>query len=295
MEPIWQWGLALIRALQSVHGPVLDTVFRAITFLGNEEFYLVVLPMVYWCIDTRTGARLFLVFVPSSFLNALLKGVFCQPRPFVLDPSVQLAEAEGYCLPSGHSQGAVVLWGTLAATLRKRWLWALAAVLSLMIGFSRVYLGVHFPHSVLVGWAIGAVIVALYVLLDRPVSDWLSRAQIGVQLALAIAVPLVLVLLVPTPDSAVSLGALMGAAVGLALARRWVRFSVSGPWWQRVLRFLVGALGLALLYAGLKAVFPLDGEPLYFAMRTLRYALVGLWGTFIAPMLFILIRLARRA
>jgi len=295
MDSIWQWGLEFIRAIQSVHGPVLDTAFRAITFLGDEEFYLLILPLVYWCIDTRAGARLFLVFLPSSFLNALLKGVFCHPRPFVLDPSVQLAEAEGYCLPSGHAQGSVVLWGALAATLRKRWLWILATVLSLLIGFSRIFLGVHFPHSVLAGWSIGVVIVALYVLLERPISAFLLRAQLGAQLALAIVVPLLLLLLIPTPDSAVSLGALMGASVGLALAQRWARFSADGAWWQRVVRFLVGVLGVAALYVGLKAMFPSEGEALYFGLRTVRYSLVGLWGAFVAPWLFLRLRLARPA
>jgi hypothetical protein len=60
-------------------------------------------------------------------------------------------------------------------------------------------------------------------------------------------------------------------------------------------RFIVGALGIVGLYVGLKMVFPAEGEPLYFAMRTARYALVGLWGTLVAPRLFLLLRLARPA
>src|SRR4030042_986686 len=58
MEAIWQWGLDVIHTVQSVHGPVLDTIFKAITFLGEEDFFLILLPLVLWCVDFAFGARL---------------------------------------------------------------------------------------------------------------------------------------------------------------------------------------------------------------------------------------------
>ena len=295
MELIWQWGLEVIRAVQTMGGPALDAIFEAITFLGNEEFYLILLPLVLWCVDGRAAVRLFLVFVPSAYLNAALKDLFCHPRPFVMDPTVQRSAAEGYCTPSGHSQGAVVVWGTLAAYFRERWLWVVAVALSLLIGFSRVYLGVHFPHSVLAGWAIGAGIVALYVWLERPISAWLSEARRAAQLAIAIVLPLGLLALHPTPDTAVTMGSLMGAGAGVALARRWVRYGTGGPFWRRGLRFLIGVAGVILLYVGLKVVFPGEGEAMYFALRTIRYAMVGLWSTLGAPWLFVRLGVAPRS
>ena len=85
---------------------------------------------------------------------------------------------------------------------------------------------------------------------------------------------------------------LLGVGVGLALSQRVAPFSVAGPWWQRVLRFLAGAVGLIALYFGLSLVFPGEGEPLYFVLRFVRYALVGLWATLGAPWLFLRLRLA---
>jgi undecaprenyl-diphosphatase len=295
MDAVWEWGLGVIYLVQSARGPALDAFFKAITFLGDEEFYLLLLPLILWCVDVGAGVRLFLVVMSSAYLNALLKDLMGHPRPFLFDPSVQVISAEGYCTPSGHAQSAVVIWGTLAATFRRRWLWILAAVLSLLIGFSRVYLGVHFPHSVLAGWAIGAIIVALYVLLESPVSAWLGRANLSTQLALALGVPLGALLLHPTPGTAVVMGAVMGAGAGMALQTRWVGFSAGGPWWQRVLRFAVGLVGVILVYVGLRLVFPAEGEPMYFAFRTIRYAMVGLWSTLGAPWLFRALKLASPA
>ncbi|MGH2425414.1 MAG: hypothetical protein ACRDF1_03900 [bacterium] len=62
MESLWQWGIALIVAVQSTGGERLDAVFRAISFLGDEQFYLVFFPLLLWCVDARLGFRLAVIF-----------------------------------------------------------------------------------------------------------------------------------------------------------------------------------------------------------------------------------------
>ena len=294
MEATWQWGLDFIRTVQLVHGPVLDAIFKAVTFLGEEEFFMLLLPLVIWCVDFAGGVRLGFAFLLSPYVNAVLKDWFADPRPFELDPAVKRHDTgvEGYGLPSGHSQNAVVLWGTIAAGFRKRWLWIVAILLMVLIGFSRIYLGVHFPTDVLGGWAVGAIFLAVYLALQPRVEAWLKGTSMAVQLALAVAVPLVLLLLYPVGDIVISMAALMGMGAGLVLSGRWVSFSAGGPLWQRAARFVVGVVGLLVLYLGLKLVFPGEGEPLYVAMRIVRYALVGLWVVLGAPWLFLRLRLA---
>lgn len=291
MEAIWQWGIDLIHTIQLVHGPTLDAIFKAITFLGEEEFFLILLPLMFWCVDFAVGARLAFVFLLSAYANTGLKDLFAHPRPFELDPTVKLHDAEGYGLPSGHSQSAVVVWGTIAVWFRKTWLWAVAVLLMVLIGFSRVYLGVHFPTDVLGGWAVGAVFLAACLALEPRFTAWLKRTSLTVQLALAVVVPLALLLLHPTKDTGSSMAVLMGMGVGVALSRRIAPFSADGPLWQRIVRLLVGLIVLLILYLGLKLVFPAEGEPLYFIMRTVRYALVGLWTALGAPWLFRKLRL----
>ncbi len=292
MDAIWQWGIDLIHTVQLVHGPALDAIFKAITFLGEEEFFLLLLPLMFWCVDFAVGVRLAFAFLLSSYVNSGLKDLFAHPRPFELDPTVKLHEASGYGLPSGHSQSAVVVWGTIAAGFRKTWLWVVAILLMVLIGFSRIYLGVHFPTDVLGGWTVGVLFLAAYLGLQPRVEAWLKKAGLGAQLALAVIVPLALLLLHPTKDAASPMAALMGMGMGFALLMRITSFSAAGPAWQVAVRFLVGMVGMSVLYFGLSAVFPHEGQPLYFALRFVRYALVGLWAGLGAPWLFLKLRLA---
>ncbi len=292
MDAIWQWGLGLIHTIQLVHGPALDAFFKAITFLGEEEFFLILLPLVVWCVDFAVGARLAFAFLLSSYVNTGLKDIFAHPRPFELDPTVKLHEASGYGLPSGHSQSAVVVWGVIAAGFRQTWLWVTAILLMALIGFSRIYLGVHFPTDVLSGWTAGAVFLAAYVALQPRVEAWLKTASLGVQLTLAVVVPLGLLLLHPTKGAASPMAVLMGMSVGFALLKRITSFSAAGSAWQIVARFLVGMVGIGVIYLGLSAIFPHEGERLYFVLRFVRYGLVGLWAGLGAPWLFRRLRLA---
>ena len=292
MDAIWQWGIDLIHTIQLVHGPALDALFKAITFMGEEEFFLLLIPLFFWCVDFASGARLAFVFLLSAYANAGLKDIFAHPRPFELDPTVELHEADGFGLPSGHSQSAVVVWGTIATEFRKTWLWVVAILLMVLIGFSRIYLGVHFPTDVLGGWAVGAVVLAIYVAVGPRIEAWLKEASLAWQLAVSVVVPLALLLLHSTKDTASPTAVLMGMGVGAALTRKVAPFSADGPLWQRAVRFLVGMVGIGLFYFGLSAVFPSEGEQFYFVLRIVRYALVGLWAGLGAPWLFLRLRLA---
>jgi membrane-associated phospholipid phosphatase len=164
-------GLECIRWLQGFRSPVLDLAMRGFSALGNESFFLLLFPFLYWCLDSRLGLRVSVVYFLSGWLNHALKQALAQPRPMDLAAGINLVEQSGYGLPSGHAQGAVVLWGLLALEAVRRgaparsggasrWVWAPAALLMLGIGLSRVYLGVHFPTDVLAGWAVGAVVLA---------------------------------------------------------------------------------------------------------------------------------------
>jgi membrane-associated phospholipid phosphatase len=295
MEAIWQWGINLIISIQQIHGPLLDNIFRGITFTGEEQFYLVLFPLILWCIDYSFGAVLTIFFLLSNSLNIILKDLFQHPRPFDLNPGLNLSQAAGYGMPSGHAQLAVTVWGAIAIRVHKAWFWIVAIAIILLIGFSRIYLGVHFPTDVFAGWIIGAILLVIYVVARHPLEKWLSGLNMWLQLLLTVGVTVVLLLIDRSTDALTSSGTLFGAAVGLVFARRYVSFSVSGPWWQRIVRFLIGIIILFGLYLGLKAVFPPDGTASGATFRFLRYVLLGAWLVLGAPWLFRLMRLAPAA
>ncbi len=284
------WGVEVILWLQRF-SPELDGVGRAVTFLGDTEFFLLLLPLVYWVVDRQVGMRLAILFLLSAFVNVLAKEFAGQPRPFAYDPRVeQLVDAGPYGIPSGHTQSAVVVWGWLAISFRRRWLWALAAALMVLVPVSRMYLGVHFPTDLVGGYALGAVVLVAFVRWWPEVEGWLCRLTLAARLALVTAVPLVAVLIRTSEDGVATGGALLGMSVGFVLERELVGFGAGGDLWRRALRLAPGFAVLVALWAGLRVAFA--GLSPVLALRLVRYTLVGLWGAVGAPWLFVVMRLA---
>lgn len=287
MEALLRWGITAIQAVQALGSPVLDSVFHAITQLGDEKFYLLLVPFLYWVIDKRLALRAGVLYLLSAYVNVVLKGIFAIPRPSA-DLVRVLENRTDSSFPSGHVQAATTAWGYLAATLHKRWLWVVTGAIVALVSLSRVYLGVHYPHDVLASVLVGALLVTLYLSLEKRLAGR-NPLSLPAQAALALGVPSILLLLRPETDTASSMGALLGLSLGVILERRFVRFGNEGTPAKRALRFVVGVAGVLVLYAGLKLVFPAD-----LGFRVLRYVLIGLWASLGAPAVFVRTGLAPR-
>src|SRR5690625_4501974 len=112
--------VGFIQWLQTFSVPALDTFVRTFTHLGSHYAYMAIIPFVYWAVDRRIGARLGGLFLTSMWLNGLVKEYMTLPRP---DPELVrvMADEPSPGFPSGHSQGAMTLWGYLAVGLQRRW------------------------------------------------------------------------------------------------------------------------------------------------------------------------------
>jgi membrane-associated phospholipid phosphatase len=294
MEFFLNWGIDVVLWFQQFN-PALDIPFKILTSLGDKEFFLLLMPLVYWCIDRQAGARLFLLLLISACLNEAAKMMADQPRPFNYDPRVlKLVHEDSGGFPSGHTQSAMVVWGYLAWRFKKPFLWLLAGFLILMIPLSRIYLGAHFPTDLLGGYAIGVLVLFFFLRLDSHFESWFDQMAILFQLAVVLGIPAFLILFIPSghEDLLTAVGALMGVATGMVLERRWVRFCSGGTWLKQLVRYVLGAAILLALWLGLRIAFKsLEPTGLF---RVVRYALVGLWGGLGAPWLFVQFRLAKK-
>ena len=294
----------------------LTPVFVVATFLGDEEFYLLMLPITYWAISRRFGTRLGVMLLLSAGINGVFKSLFATPRPSFLRPEVGVVTESSFGLPSGHAQNGAAIWGLLAASLRS-WPVRIGLVaLIAAIGWSRIHLGVHFLEDITLGWLIGALLVVAFVLLEGRFARWwarvgtVERVLASLTAAMAMIAPATLLsgrlvnVAFAWPgleDAADTIGAshvvtpaatLAGFGIGVALLQVRGGFDHRGPILRRVVRVLLGLVVTVVLWQGLGAVLPGGEEPLALVLRTLRYGLVGAWVGGLGPLVFVRFGLA---
>ena len=288
--------------------------------LGTETLFLVLLPIIYWCINPRLGVRVGLILLVTAGINAIGKLVTHAPRPYWIDARVKALSTEtSFGMPSGHAQVSVAIWGVLAAATRKPAAYLAAGLLVVLIGFSRVYLGVHFLSDVVIGLLLGILTLWLVLRFEAPVVAWWQRRSFGAQVVNSFAASGIVIggaVLVtrlyrgwalPTAwehvtkvdaerlDTLVAMsGALFGLLVGATAMYRLGWFDAGGPLLQRIGRWLLGSIGLGLIYYGLKQYLPHDASLASNTLRYFGYAGLTLWVQLVAPLLFVRLRLARR-
>ncbi len=196
MEGLWLFEAQIIRWVQGF-GAWLQVPMDVASFMGTVEFYLLIMPALYWCWDNRLGMRLAAMLVLAVGTNEALKMAFHFPRPYWVLPKgeVQALSSEAnFAFPSGHAQQAVSLWGLLASWLprpwrdaaRRRWVWAAVLLLILLNGISRVYLAVHWVSDVLAGWVVGAVLLWAFLRWEPAVTRWLQGRRLAQQILLSL-------------------------------------------------------------------------------------------------------------
>lgn len=235
-----------------------------------------------------------------------------------MDGSLGLDEEDTYGIPSGHVQGATTMYLFISFWLRRNWVWALCLTLILLMGLSRVYLGVHFVHDTVAAAAIAILVLAGYFTWQRHFYERFRNRILGQRLMFMLLVVFLFVVLyigvrfaLGAPDMdvawaeyiddaeqaslehvATAVGSLLGLGLGFVLEISWVRFKETGPWWKKILRYVVGMAVAAAIVFGLKAVFPTDPLWLAIPLRIFRYFLGSIWIAYYAPLLFVRLKLA---
>lgn len=188
------WEIWLILKMQDM-ADCLIPVMKFFTCLGNPEAYLIFIALVYWSVDRKLGLRLaiFLPFVVS--LNSILKQAVHAPRPYWVDPNIDAIKvANGFGMPSGHAQASTI-YLYAANCLKRGWIWLVTIAVVFMVGWSRVYLGVHFATQVLAGWMIGIVVLILFARYEKNVLRWFLDLAFGKQLLWLVGISILILIL----------------------------------------------------------------------------------------------------
>ncbi len=169
-----QFDNAILRWMGNNGAPWLDVAALEVTALGARMVvYMVVLVASAFLWQSRhhySAAMLWVAVIGSGLINSVLKISFNRPRPDVFPWRTQHVGLASF--PSGHAMTSIVVYGTLAFLIARlaptRWLkrlvWTVAMLVVLVVGLSRLYLGVHYPSDVLAGFVVGgawAVVCAL--------------------------------------------------------------------------------------------------------------------------------------
>lgn len=150
--------MSILYAIQQLHTPLLTTLMIMLTNIGNGgAVWAVIAISCLFFTKSRPAGIAILVALVLSFIvgNEILKNLVMRSRPCWIDPSVPLLihVPKDYSFPSGHTFSAFAAASALYFSHRRLGIWAL--ILAALIGFSRLYLFVHFPTDVLAGAFLG--------------------------------------------------------------------------------------------------------------------------------------------
>ena len=247
---------------------IFTSFMQKMSYIGEMTVVLAIIAEIYWCVSKEFGNYLLMGWSGNRIVNGFLKVTLCAYRPWIRDARIlphgeAMATATGYSFPSGHSMNAASLYG--GGAIRKdlpRAARIAFGLITVLIAFSRIFLGVHTPQDILVGLAAGVLVMWLTGKLLKwieahPGKD-LPVMCVGIAIAVAVAVFAAVKSYPEDRDAAGKLlvdgakmandtfkavGWAIGYLAGWVLERRFVCFSTDVSMKTRATRLVTGVLG----------------------------------------------------
>lgn len=273
--------------LQNVLGEKAISIISFFSEFGEELLLILILGFLFWCYDKKTGIYVGTNVVLGIVLNPMIKNIFWRRRPYFdhetikclrpVDSGADIYDinAQGFSFPSGHSTNSVTTYGSIARSRKSRILKVLAFVFPILIGLSRMTVGVHYPTDVLCGWLLGLVIIFVTPVIFNKFGEekrWLLNLCIFLFCCIGL-------LYCKTSDYFSGLGLMAGFFISIEYEKRFVHFENTKNPIFCITRLVCGSI----LYLALNAILKLPFDPEFLAsssllseiVRFFRYAVVG--------------------
>jgi PAP2 family protein len=328
LHAVHQWGIEVIRTVQNFSSPFLNEIMKFFTEASTYGFVVFIIGLYLWCIDYKKGLHLAYGAAFTSGLNGGIKRILKIPRPFTHAPEIMLKSIGGFSTPSGHSSisafiyPAVLFYKPFGEKLSKdaqstkpqksgsalvKIKIPAAIILPLLVGFSRVYLGVHYPTDVLLGWGLGAFIFLSMMFFLPAIEAKLSalnrteedpqnikfKKNASIRFTLAALLSFILILI--SREKVIEAGAILGLAFGNIRILENSKYSFdasSGTWGQKLLRFIIGS-ALSCIPIVFFYLLKIDSSYAQYRLyRFLEFFAVGLIASGLAPIIFCLLKIS---
>lgn len=269
--------------------------FYFISEFGSSIIILLVVTIIYWCINKEKGRQIaFICFFTISF-NNVLKGFFDAKRPFEYDGKKHLRKLEnsslndgasGTSFPSGHSQNSSCIYSSLFLNFKNKIIRISSVCLMILIPISRLYLGVHFPGDVVTGVIFG---IAATLILSSIFNKFKEQERL---IYLILTIMFIPALFIPNiaKDFFKGYGLMLGLLCGYKFEHKYVNFKISSTFKTNILRYMIGIIIIGSLYGIFHMINHLEAIEMHkwslFISNFLTHGLLAFVAIAIVPILY---------
>lgn len=283
---MFAFELQFLKWLESIRTGFLTALFEGITILGEETLIILLVVALWFAVDSKLARKVFFVTICSTGLNGVVKNLAQVPRPFDKGiVPVRQETATGFSFPSGHTQNFSTCSTLFAIKFKKNWFTGLVAALIVLVAFSRLYLGVHYPSDVLVGAVFGVGMAFL----GNYLFDHVKDEKMLYTIVFAIFVPFVVYFLIVANERFADFFKVFGMMGGLTLIaflqEKTKPIAYDVVWWKKLLRIVIGVAIAFAFKEGLK-VFKMDNLYVDLMLDVFRYFVVVFAVGYLCPLLF---------